>query len=64
MNIGILGFGLIGGSLARAYAKNGHVVHAADMNDSILGFTQLSDIVHGKLDETISPYCHLILQAI
>ena len=36
MKVGILGLGLIGGSLARAYAKNGHVVYAADKNDSVL----------------------------
>ena len=30
MNVGILGLGLIGGSLARAYAAQGHRVYAAD----------------------------------
>jgi len=64
MNVGILGLGLIGGSLARAYAKNGHVVYATDTNDSILEFAQLAGVVHGKLDETTIPCCHLILPAI
>ena len=30
MTVGILGLGLIGGSLARAYALAGHTVYAAD----------------------------------
>ena len=29
MNVGILGLGLIGGSLARAYTKAGHYVMAS-----------------------------------
>ena len=64
MNVGILGLGLIGGSLARAYAKNGHVVYAADANDAIFEFAQLAGVVHGKLDESTIPYCHLIIPAI
>ena len=32
MNVGILGLGLIGGSLARAFKKAGHVVFAADVS--------------------------------
>ena len=33
MTVGILGLGLIGGSLARAYAKAGHTVWAAEKDD-------------------------------
>ena len=64
MIVGILGLGLIGGSLARAYSKNGHTVYAADQNESILEFAQLADVVHGKLDHTSIPDCDLILLAI
>lgn len=64
MNVGILGLGLIGGSLARAYAKNGHSVYAAEKDDSILEFAQLAGAVHGRLDETTIPCCDLILPAI
>lgn len=64
MNVGILGLGLIGGSLARAYAKNGHTVYAADKNESILEFAQLAGVVHGKLDPQTIPCCHVILPAI
>ena len=41
MNVGILGLGLIGGSLARAYAKSGHRVYAAEKDENILEFAQL-----------------------
>ena len=33
MKVGILGLGLIGGSLARAYALEGHTVYAAEKDD-------------------------------
>lgn len=64
MNVGILGLGLIGGSLARAYAKNGHRVYAAEKDESILEFAQLAGAVHGRLDETTIPCCDLILPAV
>ena len=64
MIVGILGLGLIGGSLARAYAKNGHIVYAADQNTNILEFAQLAGVVHGKLDVSSIPKCDLILPAI
>lgn len=38
MNVGILGLGLIGGSLARAYAKAGHTVYAWDTDENMLSF--------------------------
>ena len=64
MNVGILGLGLIGGSLARAYARNGHRVYAAEENESILEFAQLAGIVYGRLDESSIPCCDLILPAV
>ena len=64
MNVGILGLGLIGGSLARAYAKNGHTVYAAEQNTSILEFAQLAGVVHGYLNTDTIPCCDLILPAI
>ena len=64
MNVGVLGLGLIGGSLARAYAKNGHTVYGAEKNESMLEFAQLAGVVHGKLDATTIPCCDLILPAV
>ena len=64
MKVGILGLGLIGGSLARAYAMEGHTVYAIQRNESMLSFAMLSGAVHGRLDETTVPACDLILLAI
>ena len=64
MKVGILGLGLIGGSLARAYALEGHTVYAIQRNESMLSFAMLSGAVHGKLEERTIPECDLILLAI
>lgn len=64
MKVGILGLGLIGGSLARAYAIEGHTVYAIQRNENMLSFAMLAGAVHGKLDETTVPECDLILLAI
>ena len=64
MKVGILGLGLIGGSLARAYALEGHSVFAAEQNESMLSFAMLAGAVQGKLDAQSIPQCDLILLAI
>ena len=64
MKVGILGLGLIGGSLARAYALEGHTVYAADANAPMLSFAMLAGAVHERLDECTIPQCDLILLAI
>ena len=64
MKVGILGLGLIGGSLARAYALEGHTVYAIQRNESMLSFAMLAGAVHGKLNEETIPECDLILLAI
>lgn len=64
MTVGILGLGLIGGSLARAYALDGHTVYACDKDEHMLSFAQLSGAVHGILTRETIPQCQLILLAI
>ena len=64
MTVGILGLGLIGGSMARAYALDGHTVLACEQDEQMLQFAMLAGAVHGKLDETSIPSCDLILLAI
>ena len=64
MNVGILGLGLIGGSLARAYRKAGHQVFAWDNDKSILSFAQLAEVVYSTLDKSSLPSCDLILLAV
>ena len=53
MRVGILGLGLIGGSLARAYALEGHTVYASELNESMLSFAMLAGAVHGRLDTSV-----------
>ena len=64
MNVGILGLGLIGGSLARAYSKAGHTVYAAEQDEQMLVFAELAEVVHGRLCENTIPHCDLLLLAI
>jgi len=64
MIVGILGLGLIGGSLARCYALNGHQVFAAETDKNVLGYAMLCGAVEGKLDEHTIGSCDLILLAI
>ena len=64
MKVGILGLGLIGGSLARAYAKAGHTVYVCDQDEQMLTFAQLSGVVHGRLTIDTIPDCDLILLAV
>lgn len=64
MNVGILGLGLIGGSLARAYAKSGHNVYACEIDEDILSFAQLAGVVCGHLDQSTIRFCDLILLSV
>ena len=64
MKVGILGLGLIGGSMARAYAKAGHTVYACEKDEDMLLFAQLAGAVEDALNERTIPLCQLILLAI
>ena len=64
MKVGILGLGLIGGSLARAYSKAGHTVYAYERDENMLAFAKLAGAVSGTLDHDSVPACDLILLAI
>lgn len=64
MTVGILGLGLIGGSLARAYAKTDSVVLATDRDEDILSFAQLAGVVDAPLNAENLPTCELILLSV
>lgn len=64
MNVGILGLGLIGGSMARAYAMEGHTVYACEKDEQMLSFAQLAGAVDGELTMERIGVCNLILLAI
>ena len=64
MTVGILGLGLIGGSLARAYALEGHRVLCCDLNEQMLSFAMLAGAVEAPLTADNLPECNLILLAV
>lgn len=64
MTVGILGLGLIGGSLARAYALEGHRVLCSVRNESMLSFAMLAGAVDAPLTPENMAECDLILLAI
>lgn len=64
MIVGILGLGLIGGSLARAYAKAGHTVYVCEKDESMLEFAQIAGVVHAPLNQENIGRCDLILLAV
>ena len=64
MKVGILGLGLIGGSMARAFSKAGHTVFASERDENIFGFAELAGTVYERLDHSTISSCDLILLAI
>ncbi len=65
MKVGIIGLGLIGGSLAKAYKRDESVtVLALDTDESTLNFAILSGAVDKKLTKENISECDLILIAV
>ena len=64
MTVGILGLGLIGGSLARAYALEGHRVLCCDKDEQMLSFAMLAGAVEAALTPENISQCDLVLLAI
>ena len=65
MTVGIIGLGLIGGSMAKAYKKNSDaVVLTADRDHTIVEYARLQGAVDGELTPEAIPSCDLILIAL
>lgn len=64
MTVGILGLGLIGGSLARAYKLAGHSVLCWDLDQDMLSFAMVAGVADEALTQNSIPNCDLILLAI
>ena len=64
MTVGILGLGLIGGSLARCYSKAGHRVLVHDLDQDMVSFAQLAGVVNDELTVSNIGSCDLILLAV
>lgn len=64
MRVGIVGLGLIGGSLAKAYKRHETFsVYGWDADKTILDFASLAQAIDGELSPEILPSCTLILLA-
>ena len=61
MKIGIVGLGLIGGSFAKAYKKEGHTIYSYDNDSKILNFAILDGTVDGELTKDNIYQCELLL---
>ncbi|MCI9449997.1 MAG: prephenate dehydrogenase/arogenate dehydrogenase family protein [Clostridiales bacterium] len=60
-SVGVVGLGLIGGSIAKAYKKTGHTVYGYDKNHTVTEFGILSDVLDGELTRDKFAECDLIL---
>lgn len=60
MKVGIVGLGLIGGSVAKAYKKAGHDVFGMDIDVKIQGFAKLAGVIDEVLTEQNLPSCDLV----
>ena len=64
MTVGIVGLGLIGGSLAKAYHASGKRVLAQDIDRDVLSFAVISGAVDDALTDETMAECDLILLAV
>ncbi len=64
MTVGIVGLGLIGGSLARAYKGKGHKVLVYDLDTTVSAFAIMAGAADGILEDGYLGECDLILLAI
>ncbi|MCQ2112805.1 MAG: prephenate dehydrogenase [Bacteroidaceae bacterium] len=60
MIVGVVGLGLIGGSIAKAYKEAGETVYGYDINETITNFAMLSGDINGKLDDKTIGKCQII----
>lgn len=65
MDIGIVGLGLIGGSLAKAISQNtDHTVYGTDLSDTVVKKAILVDAIEGPLTDDLLPHCDLVIVAL
>lgn len=65
MNVGIVGLGLIGGSMAKSIkSRTAHTVWGTDLNAETMTLARLSGAIDAPLDGDNLPLCDLLLLAI
>lgn len=62
--VGVVGLGLIGGSMASAYRLAGWTVLGADRDKTTLGYAKLANIITEELDDDNIKKCDLIFVAL
>ena len=64
MRVGIIGLGLIGGSMAKAYKRDPHwEVYGANRSKSIVDFAMIAQAIDGELTDEILPTLDLLFLA-
>lgn len=65
MDIGIVGLGLIGGSLAKAISQNtDHTVYGTDLSDQVVKKAILVDAIERQLTDDLLPHCDIVIVAL
>lgn len=65
MEIGIVGLGLIGGSLAKAISQNtDHTVYGTDLSDQVIKKAVLVDAIEQPLTDELLPHCDIVIVAL
>ena len=64
MTIGIVGLGLIGGSLAAAFKRSNHKVLGCDTNEKIQGFAKMAGSIDDVLDNNNASECDFVFLAV
>lgn len=65
MEIGIVGLGLIGGSLAKAISQNtDHTVYGFDISDTVVKKAVLVDAIEQPLTDDLLPHCDIVIVAL
>jgi len=65
VDIGIVGLGLIGGSLAKAISQNtDHTVYGTDLSDQVVKKAILVDAIERQLTDDLLPHCDIVIVAL
>lgn len=65
MNVGVVGLGLIGGSIAKAIKENtAHTVFGMDISETVVYRAKLVEAIDGELTQEEIPACEIIIIAL
>lgn len=64
MNVGVVGLGLIGGSIAKAYKQAGNTVFGMDRDETILSYARLAGVIDERLERERLAVCDLVFLAL